>query len=192
MDINLNQTIKHIGELFVQMNSNAALMGARWKNISLGKEAFSLMRGLPDIVPGEFDTPEIKARLLGQMLERMDDKLTPRFCIEVREYIHTLDPRDDGNASELKRLRDFVDLSLSMEEYCRKYHLLLKFDPVERTGKMESVAEEVERELDAELAEYPRGMGFCFAYWHAKGIALRRRGIVWRSPGAMNPNVLFD
>lgn len=188
----IDHTIRHIGELFTQMDANYSQMGAIWKNIALGREAFELMCALTDVVPGEFDTPRMKASLLDQMLERMEDEYTPRFCIKVREEIRRLDPEDEDNLRELQRLRDFTDLSLPVDEYCRKYRTLLKFDPVERTPEMEAVVEEVEREVDAELDDCPRGMGFCFAYWHARRAALARRGIQWRSPGAMNPTVLFD
>lgn len=42
------------------------------------------------------------------------------------------------------------------------------------------------------LATSPYGMGFCFAYWHAKAVALRCNGVEWKSPGVMNPHVMFD
>lgn len=187
-----DRTIEKIGGLFRQMVSNADKPGEMWKNISLGKEAFSLMRTLPDVVPGEFETPEIKAGLLGQMLGLMEVCLTPRFCMEVLEYMCDLDPGNEDYPASLARLRDYVDLSFPMEEYCRKYRKMLKFDPVERTPEMEAVVEEVEREVCAGLAGTPRGMGFCFAYWNARRDALARRGIEWRSPHLMNPRVIFD
>ena len=52
--------------------------------------------------------------------------------------------------------------------------------------------DEVEKEVDEQLKDEPRGMGFCFSYWSAKRAALARRGIEWRSPSAMNPRVMFD
>ena len=69
----------------------------------------------------------------------------------------------------------------------------LKRDPVEWTSAYERVIDEVERLVDGELEDHPRGMGFCFAYWSAKKhILLDRFGIEWRSPSAMNPGVIFD
>jgi hypothetical protein len=69
---------------------------------------------------------------------------------------------------------------------------MLKVDPVQATPEWEKVIYEVEKEVDEELKDEPRGMGFCFSYWSAKRAALARRGIEWRSPSAMNPRVMFD
>lgn len=188
----MESKIKNLASLFRKMVTNANTFGDMWKNISLGREAYSIMKELPDTLPGEFDTPQAKASLLGQMLSQMDETATPRFCISVREYMHTLAPDDTDNNKKLTKLRDYIDMSLPMEDYCRKYNVHLKFDPVERTERMEEVIEDVERECDKELAGQPRGMGFCFAYWHARQAALARRGIEWCSPSAMNPGVMFD
>jgi len=50
----------------------------------------------------------------------------------------------------------------------------------------------VERRLYEKLKNQPRGMGFCFEYWSAKRDLLAEYGIEWRSPGVMNPRVMFD
>ena len=69
----------------------------------------------------------------------------------------------------------------------------LKRDPVEWSSAYEKVIDEVERLVDEELEDHPRGMGFCFAYWSAKEALLRTKfGIDWRSPSEMNPGVMFD
>ena len=69
----------------------------------------------------------------------------------------------------------------------------LKHDPVEWSTAYEKVIDEVERIVDGELDDHPRGMGFCFAYWSAKKHVLRTKfGIEWRSPSEMNPGVMFD
>lgn len=188
----MENKINALAGLFSRMVANAGSFGDIWKNIALGREALRLMRELPETVAGEFDSPSEKAGLLGQMLDQMDETLTPRFCIGVREYMQQLAPDDADNAKSLTMLRDYIDTALPMEEYCRKYGRHLKFDPVERTAEMERVIEEVERECEEELKDMPRGMGFCFAYWSVRKGALARRGIEWHSPGAMNPNVIFD
>ena len=63
---------------------------------------------------------------------------------------------------------------------------------VQATQEWEDVIYEVEKEVDEQLKDEPRGMGFCFNYWGAKRASLARRGIEWRSPSAMNPRVMFD
>ena len=83
----------------------------------------------------------------------------------------------------------------------------LKHDPVEWSTAYEKVIDEVERIVDGELDDHPRGMGFCFAYWSAKPrgmgfcfaywsakkhVLRTKFGIEWRSPSEMNPGVMFD
>ena len=69
---------------------------------------------------------------------------------------------------------------------------MLKSDPVEWTARYEEVIDEVEKIVDARLADHPRGMGFCHAYWHELADVLSDYGIKWRSPSKMNPGTLFD
>ena len=68
----------------------------------------------------------------------------------------------------------------------------LKYDPVEDTDGYLAVIDEVECRLYEKLKNQPRGMGFCFEYWSAKRDLLAEYGIEWRSPGVMNPRVMFD
>lgn len=188
----MDKTINKLGKIFRDMVKNENSFGEGWKNLALGREAFELMQSLPDTYPGEFETLADKATLLSQMLDTMNETEIPRFCIAVREEIERLNPEDEDNKKEIRKLRDFIDLSLPMEEYCKIYRRHLKFDPVERTQKYEAVIADVEKEVAQKLRSTRRGMGFCFAYWSAKGEALAKRGIEWNSPALMNPGVMFD
>lgn len=188
----MDKTIKKLEGIFSKMVRNYHSMGDSWKNIELGREAFGLMLLLPDTYPGEFETPVDKADLLGQMLDQMVETESARFCITVREEMERLNPGDAENARSLRMLRDYIDPSVPMEDFCRNYNRHLKFDPVERTEEYERLVPEVEREVAKELKGLPRGMGFCFAYWTAKKAELAERGIQWNSPAYMNPGVMFD
>lgn len=68
----------------------------------------------------------------------------------------------------------------------------LAVDPVEYTEEWENIIDEVEARVSEELADEPKGMGFCFTYWHVKEGILQEYGIKWRSPKRMNPRVMFD
>lgn len=184
--------INKLSRLFKAMVNNYHIHGSVWKNIELGKQAFAIMKSLPPTVEGEFESPAEKAELLVKMLDLMDETSTPRFCIEVREYIHSLNPDNENNTKELHKLKDFINLSLSMEDYCVKYRKHLKFDPVERTEKWENIIFQVEKECNRILKNHPRGMGFCFMYWSVMSEILERHGIHWCSPAQMNPGVMFD
>ena len=186
------QEIEKIYILYKNMVINDETFGASWKNIELGKQVFSLMKSLPQTQEGELESPAQKVRLLLNMLTLMDEMSTPRFCIEVREYVSILCPDDEENRATLAMLRDYIDPSLKMEEYCAKYKRFLKFDPVERSLEWEKVIYRVEQECEEILQGEPRGMGFCFMYWAAKAKVLSKYGIRWKSPSQMNPGVLFD
>lgn len=68
----------------------------------------------------------------------------------------------------------------------------LKKDPVEWTARWEEVIDEADRMAEEKLKDYPRGMGFCHGYWHERQKALRKFGVVWRTPSEMNPRTRFD
>lgn len=181
-----------LGTIFSKMVGNYNSMGDIWKNIELGREAFGLMLSLPDNYPGEYETSADKADLLSQMLDQMAETESPRFCIAVREEIARLNPGDSANEKALRMLRDYIDTSLTMEDFCKRYRRRLKFDPVERSEEYERIIPEVERKIAKRLRGIPRGMGFCFAYWSEKKAELAKRAIEWNSPAYMNPGVMFD
>lgn len=181
-----------LAEIFKEMVANASSIGDYWKNISLGRQAFEIMKKLPDALEGEYDSPVGKAELLENMLAQMDETLTPRFCLEMREYIEDCNPDSRGNIAMMEKLRDYIDESFPMPEYCKKHRRLLRFDPVERSARMEEIIEKVERECAEATTDVPHTMGYCFAYWSAKRNILRTYGIKWRSPHEMNPRVIFD
>lgn len=187
-----DKTIHELAKVLDMMVRHRETIDEVWMNIPLGSQAFEMFRSLPDTVKGEYDTPAEKACLICNMLEQMEETLTPRFCLKVRTYVATLDPENSENASQMRRLSDYIDDSISMEEWCRRYHRHLKFDPVERSAGMEDIVYEVERECARLLKDEPRCMGFCFAYWNARSRVLSGYGIRWRSPHEMNPGVIFD
>ena len=167
----MDKIIMKLGTIFRKMVRNYNSMGDSWKNIELGREAFGLMLSLPDTYPGEYETSADKANLLNQMLDHMVDS---------------------ANDKALRMLRDYIDTSVTMEDFCKRYRRHLKFDPVERSEEYERAISEVERKIAKGLKGIPRGMGFCFAYWTAKKAELAKRAIEWNSPAYMNPGVMFD
>lgn len=69
----------------------------------------------------------------------------------------------------------------------------LRRDPVEWSADYEDAISEAQAKAEHRLADTPRGMGFCFAWWHELAdILLTDYGITWRSPSQMNPRVMFD
>lgn len=69
----------------------------------------------------------------------------------------------------------------------------LKHDPVEWSARWEEVIDDAEHEANEQLADMPRGMGFCHAYWPTlRNILKEKYDLDWRTPAEMNPGVLFD
>ena len=69
---------------------------------------------------------------------------------------------------------------------------MLNFDPIRRTPLWEENICRWEEECDKRMGDAPRGMGFCFGYWHTFAALLAEEGIEWKSPHQMNPGVIFD
>lgn len=211
--------INELGGIFTEMVENDGTFAAQWKNIPLGHRAFALMKDeLPLRVEGEL-TPYTRIVLLNKMMSCMPERDCARFFLEVKRYQKSLfrlvsdkDVKEDmdidgyeGNPEgyvreyteeqhrkSLERTEDYLNTGISMEDWCKKYGIMLKFDPVERSEKWEECIYEVEKECDERLAGEHKGMGFCFSYWSTKKSVLAKHGIEWDSPSTMNPRVMFD
>ena len=170
-----------------------------WKNLRLVPEAANKLFAMP--MEGETSAAN-QIEVIDLMLECVDELSIPRQALSIRRYQlslfdqlaadETVNVERSDVEQEIKRLEDYLDLSIPMEEWCKTYHKHLLFDPVERTLEYETVIYEAEEEVAKELKDEPRCMGFCFAYWSALRDALQRRGIEWRTPHQMNPRVHFD
>ena len=203
---------EHAGELIDQMNENQN-EGNLWKNIPLMRE---IIHEFKDVAPFRTESinPAYKAHYIAGMLENdyIDKREAPRLFHSLCELYRFY--RDCELSSDFD---DFLNEHFD-KYYFRKvdswiYNFawivdnpksntaldcwnglggMLKVDPIQATPEWEEVIYEVEKEVDEELKDEPRGMGFCFGYWSAKRAALARRGIEWRSPSSMNPRVMFD
>ncbi|MBR1879000.1 MAG: hypothetical protein IJ814_08390 [Paludibacteraceae bacterium] len=104
---------------------------------------------------------------------------------------HEFDITEDLRA-EINTLR--YNIQMADEDHLEAIRdgRMLKSDPIEWTKAYEEAIDDADKEAYANLTDAPRGMGFCFGYWAEKRKALAKRGIEWRSPGEMNPRVMFD
>ena len=205
-------TVDHAGDLVSRMNENNG-EGMLWKNIPLMHE---LIHEFKDVAPfrSENINPAYKAHYIACCIENgyIDKRETPRLfhslCELYRLYRDFESPEDyDDYLSEnmdkyyFRQVDRWIsNLAIIVSDPEWDYAIqcwnglggMLKVDPVQATPEWEKVIHEVEKELDEQLKDEPRGMGFCHSYWSAKRAALARRGIEWRSPSAMNPRVMFD
>lgn len=189
------RVIARLQSLIEEMEKNRASSGDGWENMTLGKEMVLVMKDFPDALSGGWRDRVRKAFFLEKMLDLIGECYEtdiPRFCLCTREYLQCLNRWNRENKRKIIKLRDYLNPELSVREYCEKYRLYRKFDPVERTEKWEACIEEVERVCAEQLKDYTRGMGFCHFYWYVKKDVLRKCGIEWKTPSEMNPEIDFD
>ena len=177
-------------ELYDQMNANKKV-GNFWKNIPLAQEALHFMK---DIAPNE------DRDLFKQFCEMVvDEELlqnidTPRLLLSFMDLWHVLNKSTYKWEQKTNRLLRMTDPNVTEYEKLKMIEevRMLKYDPIQLSEPWEENIYEVEKELDELFKDEPRYMGFCFSYWSAKRAAMAKRGIMWRSPQAMNPGTIFD
>ena len=203
---------EYAAELIDRMNRNND-EGNIWRNIPLVRE---FIHELKDVAPfrSKIINPAYKAHWIACMLESdyVDKRETPRLFQSLCElYRLSRDFEDPSDFDDF--LHEHFDKNYFRQVDKWIYNLamivrnpqwepaiqcwnglggMLKVDPAQATPEWEEVIYEVEKEVDEQLKDEPRGMGFCHSYWSAKRAALARRGIEWRSPSVMNPRVMFD
>lgn len=194
-------TIEQMAALCQSINDNYRNDSARymWRNLKLVPEAVAELRRMP--LEGDTSAKN-QIEVIELMLECVDECSIPRHALDIRRYQLSLyallaadeSPEPDRTEVEnaIRKLEDYIDLSIPMDEWCRRYHRHLRFDPVERTPEWEQSIYEAEQEADRRLGNTPRGMGFCFDYWSTFRAVMAEKGIQWRSPSSMNPGVMFD
>lgn len=131
-----------------------------------------------------YDHPRLKARLI-------------EFEILVLTRIEETEQHELGITEDLRQELEQLNRNIALADAGRLNEIeqtghLLR-DPVEWTARWEEVIDEANRKAYRELADVPRGMGFCFGYWATlDGILKRDYGLEWRNPHQMNPRVMFD
>lgn len=65
-------------------------------------------------------------------------------------------------------------------------------DPIENTKDYILAMEQIDPILDKEFPPDQYMMGTCYKYWARKKELLRKKGIEWKTPAEMNPNIRFD
>ena len=193
---NSEKLVEQILENIRVMGENAEEMRI-WKNLPLAKESLELIKQV-----GDDEGPLGRAMACPMVVEKLSEYDAPRFTLSLLRYeMEQLQISEEQSeeltvgevAEHFADLERFVDIEhVSHEDYMRQSRRHLDFDEVERTPIWEEINYDVEKEIDGELGDEPRGMGFCFGYWSAKRGALARRGIEWLDPHQMNPGVMFD
>lgn len=177
---------------------NLAAQDRVWENAALARELLSMatyLEGYDSMLDG-----------LRSALARMADALYdhPRLKLSLLEFelqvIYRLEALCDGESSlsdSVQEQIDFLRRNIARADRGEWTRIEpsgnLKRDPIEWSAGYERVIDEADEKACALVADRPRTMGFCFAWWHAKAEVLRADyGLEWRSPALMNPGVRFD
>ena len=167
-----------------------------WKNVALSHQCVAILETVDEAGPDD------KAFVFNNMLLLIPEYDVPRYALELarkelqwlslaNENIYGLS-MDDVRV-HIRQLEEYIDYeNVSTDDFIRKYDKHLNFDPIRRTPLWEENYCRWEKECESRLGDIPRGMGFCFAYWHTFAEVLRKDGVEWKSPSQMNPAVMFD
>ena len=197
----MKDPLEELTDLCKQINDNYHNNECRegWRNLRLVPEAANKLQAMP--LEGETSAAN-QIEVLDLMLDCLDELSIPRQTLGIRKYqlslFDQLGPEEkvevkrEDVENEIKRLEDYLNLDIPMEEWCKKYHKHLLFDPIERTLEWEVNIYDAEEETYKRLGDTPRCMGFCFEYWANLRDVMAEKGIEWKSPHIMNPRVMFD
>lgn len=169
-----------------------------WENAALARDLLDIAHFLEgyDCMLDDLHTA------LQRMREAVSDH--PRLTIEILEMeltvirrIEALCDHDMQAGEEVENELAYYRRNASLADKGQFSKIIskdhLNRDPVEWSAAYEKVIDEANRKTYALLENYPRGMGFCLAYWSTKAQVLKTcYGIDWKSPSVMNPSVMFD
>lgn len=166
-----------------------------WKNVAITRECMDI---LEDFSTTCLDKAEVCETLLSLLPEFDVPRYTLQMVRQQYRWLNATSSKSDIVSLEsikahIKKLEDYIDYeNISNKEFMKKHDKMLNFDPIRRTPLWEENICRWEEECDKRMGDAPRGMGFCFGYWHTFAALLAEEGIEWKSPHQMNPGVIFD
>lgn len=162
-----------------------------WQNAALAREVADYAAELVE--------HSSELQFAEQCLESMCEALYehPRLKLELMSLRYQIIKQLSESSVELEAQIELYQDNIEAADSGRledvRQTTILKHDPVEWTKEWEEVIDDVDKIVEARLADHPRGMGFCHALWHLRAEVLSEQyGIQWRSPARMNPRVMFD
>ncbi len=130
------------------MRKNAEEMRI-WKNLSIAKETFELIKQV-----GDDEGPLGRAMGCEMVVDKLSEYDAPRFTLQMLRYeleqLQMSEEKSDDLTEEdvldhIAELERFIDIeNVSYEDYREQSHRTLKFDPIERTPLWEEINQEVE------------------------------------------------
>lgn len=79
------------------------------------------------------------------------------------------------------------------QDFAARFAASVQHDPIEDDPTYKAILEAAERETEQELADVPKGWGFCHRFWWTKQRILKEKyELSWKTPAEMNPHITFD
>lgn len=177
---------------------NLRNQGREWENASLARDFLASAQFLE----GYDKMPDLLYTAIQRMRRALSDH--PRLAIELLELERSVLRRIEARCDHELQAGEEVEDELAFYRHnveCADTGCFsrirskggLKRDPMEWSADYERIIDEANKQIYTLLEGYPRGMGFCHAYWSTKKRLLKTRyGLEWHSPPEMNPGVMFD
>ncbi len=173
------------------------MSGFSWQNAALARELLTYATPLEEydhLLDSVYYYSSKMAEIIEEHPRLKCDLL--RLQVMVLQRICSLQGREMNLIDYLREDISALDYNISLADKGKfdsiRQDGILKHDPIEWSAAWEENIDAVDKKVYEELADHPRGMGFCFAFWSARRAALAECGIEWRSPSMMNPGVMFD
>lgn len=172
-------------------------LGPSWRNTPYLKEILFHARLL--LVPEHADLVYEVCRRAGRTISTHPRIKLQFLCLqrEAWELIPNTEKEEESTEGQLEQDITHYQSNIAAADRGDFNQILpyghLKHDPIEWSAAYEAVIDDAEKKVYDELQDFPRGMGFCHAYWHTLAtVLLKDYGIRWQSPAVMNPRVMFD
>ena len=197
MDPDIDTRMQSCHQCVEKAESLAREQDRPWKVTALIRRYVDMAKELSNYEHFNNELYSLNSRMLNLIYEHPRLKLELcKIQIDVLYGIEASSDHELGITEDLIHEKDALARNIyyadngTFEKIVDQSHL--KHDPVEWTEHWEEVIDEADRIAYAHLKDTPRGMGFCFAFWHERRRALKQFGISWRDPHMMNPRVMFD
>ena len=172
-------------------------LGPSWRNTPYLKEILFHARLL--LVPEHADLVYEVCRRAGRTISTHPRIKLQFLCLqrEAWELIPDTEKEEESTEGQLEQDITHYQSNIAAADRGDFNQILpyghLKHDPIEWSAAYEAVIDDAEKKVYDELQDFPRGMGFCHAYWHTLAtVLLKDYGIRWQRPAVMNPRVMFD
>lgn len=113
-----------------------------------------------------------------------------RFCYKI--HCNDCLLPENHKCLGLIRLQRKMQSKISKDKKTPPSKYGIRHDPQEDDLSLRNIFKESNKETEERLKDFPRQIGFCHKFWSEKKKILKKKGIDWKTPAEMNPNVYFD